>query len=184
MQFGWRTFLFVILLLAMLVLSYPLLFKPLSEERDRVVKDTAEKQQTLNDLNAKMANAKNMASEIESLQKAITFLESKLPAATEMDNVLRQVWQAAKDNKLVVKSVRNAKPIEGVNYNEQPIRMVIEGPFYPGYFKFLSAVEQLPRLTKINEMKITADPQNAGSISADLILTIYYEPSQKVAVAR
>jgi Tfp pilus assembly protein PilO len=183
MQFGWRTFLFVVLLLAMLVLSYPLLFKPLNDERDRVVKETADKQQTLNDLTAKMSNAKNMAAEIESLQKAITFLESKLPAATEMDNVLRQVWQAANNNKLVVKSVRNDKTIEGTDYNEQPIHMVIEGPFRPGFVKFLSEVEQLPRLTKINQMKIQAGAQNPGAVSVELTLTIYYEPSQKVAVA-
>ncbi len=62
--------------------------------------------------------------------------------------------------------------------------MVIEGQFYPGFFKFLSDVEQLPRLTKINEMKIDADDKNNGSITADLTLTIYFEASEKVAVAQ
>jgi Tfp pilus assembly protein PilO len=100
-----------------------------------------------------------------------------------MDRVLQEVWQAAKDNNLSIKSVRNSKPIEGTNYSEQPIRMVVEGPFYPSFFKFLNAVEQMDRLTKIKEMKIDADEKNNGAIIADFTLTIYYESSEKVAVA-
>ena len=184
MQFGWRTFLFVVLLLAMLVLSYPLLFKPLRIERDKAVEETSKQRQRLNDIAVKMAQTKSMPDEIKQLQKAIELLESKLPAATEMDKVLQDVWKAAKDNSLTIKSVRNAKPIEGANYNQQPIRIVLEGSFNPGFFKFLSAVEALPRLTKINEMKIDADQQNKGAITADLTLTIFYEGSQKVAVAK
>jgi Tfp pilus assembly protein PilO len=184
MQLGWRTFLFVVLLLAMVVLSYPFLFRPLGEERDRAVEITTNKQQKLNALAAKMAENKSRPQDIQKLQDAIKLLEAKLPKATEMDKVLQDVWEAARTNKLVVKSVRNAKPIEGANYNQQPIRMVIEGPFAPGFFKFLSQVESLQRLTKINEMLITADEKVPGKISADITLTIFYEGSQKVAVAK
>jgi Tfp pilus assembly protein PilO len=184
MQLGWRTFLFVVLLLAMLVMSYPLLFKPLKEERDRAVETTTKQQQKLNALAAKMAENKSRPEDIQKLQDAIKLLETKLPKATEMDKVLQDVWEAARVNKLVVKSVRNAKVIEGANYNQQPIRMIVEGPFSPGFFKFLSQVEGLQRLTKINDMLITADEKNPGNISADLTLTIFYEGSQKVAVAK
>jgi Tfp pilus assembly protein PilO len=183
MQLGWRTFLFVVLLMAMLVLSYPLLFKPLKAERDLAVETTARQQQKLNDLAAKMAENKSRPEDIKQLQKAIALLENKLPALTEMDKVLNDVWKAAKDNRLTMKSVRNAKPIEGANYNQQPVRMVIEGEF-PGFFKFLSQVEQLQRLTKINEMMITADAKNTGLVTVDMTLTIFYEGSQKVAVAK
>lgn len=184
MQFGMRTLLFVVLLLGMLVLSYPILFKPLNERREARVKKTADEKQKLSDLAGAMAQTKDIAEEIKKLQGAIDFLTKKLPAETEMDTVLHEVWQAAKDNNLTVKSVRNQKVVEGVNYNEQPIRMVIDGPFYPGFFKFLSTVEQLPRLTKIKDMKIDADEKVAGAIEADLTLTVYYEPSTKVAGAQ
>ena len=124
--------------------------------------------------------------EIKQLKKAIEFLTSKLPAQTEMDKVLDEVWKAAKENKLTVKSVRNGKPVEGSNYNEQPIRMVVEGPFNPSFYKFLSQVEQMPRLTKIKEMKIEPDrdEKKNGMIIADFELTIYYESNQNVAVAK
>jgi len=184
MQFGLRTLMFVVLLLGMLVLSYPLLFKPLNQQRDQARAETKDKQEQLNKLAGAMAHTKDMNLEIENLRKAITFLRSKLPQEQEMDKVLQEVWKAAKDNGLNIKSVRNGKAILGDNYSEQPIKMVIEGPFNPGFYKFLSAVEQLPRLTKINDMKIEADEKNNGSITADFILTIYYEASGKVAVAQ
>lgn len=184
MQFGLRTLLFVMLLLGMLVLSYPLLFKPLNLQRDAAIAETKAKQQKLSDLNSAMAHTHDMKAEIEKLQKAIAFLEGKLPKETEMDRVLQDVWKAAKDNNLNIKSVRNGKPVDGSSYSEQPIRMVVEGQFYPSFSKFLSQVEQMDRLTTIKDMKIDADPQNNGAIVADFTLTIYYESSQKVAVAQ
>jgi len=185
MQFGLRTLLFVVLLLGMLVLSYPLLFKPLNQQRDQALADTRQKQAKLEALAGAMKDNASMSSEIDKLRTAISFLESKLPKETEMDRVLQDVWKAAKDNNLNIKSVRNAKPVQGAAYSEQPIRMVVEGPFYPSFFKFLTSVEQLDRLTKINDMKIDADEKSAnGSITADFTLTIYYESSEKVAVAQ
>jgi Tfp pilus assembly protein PilO len=184
MQFGFRTLMFVLLLLAMSVLSYPLLFKPLNAQRDAALVETKAKQQKLTDLNAAMAHTRDMKTEIDKLRKAIAFLEGKLPKETEMDRVLQEVWKAAKDNNLNIKSVRNAKPIESGNYSEQPIRMVVEGQFYPSFSKFLSQVEQMDRLTKIKDMKIDADKETNGAIVADFTLTIYYESSQKVAVAK
>jgi Tfp pilus assembly protein PilO len=189
MQFGFRTLLFVMLLLGMLVLSYPLLFKPLNEQRDRAITETRQKQAKLASLDLATKTNDGLKGEIEKLRTAIAFLEGKLPKETEMDRVLQDVYKAAKDNNLNIRSVRNAKPIDGPTCSEQPIRMVVEGPFYPSFFKFLSTVEQLDRLTKIKEMKIDANPDKedrskAGNITADFVLTIYYESSQKVAVAQ
>jgi type IV pilus assembly protein PilO len=190
MQFGLRTLLFVVLLLVMMVLSYVLLFKPMNDQRDRMIADTKAKQQKLNDLAGALARTRDMSAEIKNLKMAIDFLTGKLPQETEMEKVLKDVWDAAKNNNLTVKSVRNGKVVEGSNYNEQPIRMVIEGPFNPGFFKFLAQVEQMPRLTKIKQMKIDdpkadhPDAKNNGWITADMELTIYYEPTQKVVVSQ
>jgi type IV pilus assembly protein PilO len=184
MQFGPRTLLFVILLLAMPIAAYMLLFKPLNAQKDEALRDTQAKQQKLTELATAMARTKDLPAEIESLKKAIEFLENKLPEEKEMDKVLQEVTEKARTNKLNIKSVRNAKAVQGANYSEQQIKMVIEGSFYPGFFKFLSDVENLPRLTKINEMKIEADEKNNGAITADLTLTIYFEATQKVAVAQ
>jgi type IV pilus assembly protein PilO len=187
MQFGPRTLLFVILLLVMPIAAYMFLFKPLNAEKDAALQETRERQQKLTEVASAMARTNSLPQDIENLKKAITFLEERLPNEKQMDQVLQEVWEKASANKLNIKSVRNPKQVDGPSYSEQQIKMVIEGPFYPGFYKFLSDVEALPRLTKINEMKVEADEKNPGSITADLILSIYFESShspEKVAVAK
>lgn len=177
--------LFVALLVGMLVFSYAVLFKPLKKQRDDALADIKQKKEQLDALAGTMKENDDLAKEIDKLQTAIGFLEGKLPKETEMDRVLQDVWEAAKDNSLNIKSVRNAKPLDGTTYSAQPIRMVVEGPFYPNFYKFLASVEALDRLTKINEMKVTADEKSTnGSITADFTLTIYYEDSVRTAVAQ
>jgi Tfp pilus assembly protein PilO len=185
MQFGLRTLIFMMLLVGMLIFSYVVMFKPLKKQRDDAIAETRLKKEQLDALSGTMRENANMASEIDKLRTAIGFLEGKLPKETEMDRVLQDVWKAAKDNDLNIKSVRNGAPVNGVTYSQQPIRMVVEGPFHPSFFKFLSSVEGLDRLTKITDMKIVADEKsNNGSISADFTLTIYYENSVRTAVAQ
>jgi len=185
MHFGPRTLLFVILLLAMPIAAYMLLFKPLNAQKEDAIKDTRVKEQKLVDLAGAMARTKDLPGEIESLKKAIALLESRLPEEKEMDRVLQEIWEKAKANKLNVKSVRNGKAVQGPNYSEQPIKMEITGPFYPGFYKFLSDVEALPRLTKISEMKLEGDEKVVGSVKAELTMTIYFEANgEKVAVAQ
>jgi Tfp pilus assembly protein PilO len=174
----------VVLLLVMPIAAYMFLFKPLNQQKDEALQDTRLKQQKLAELAGAMAHTKDLPAEIDNLKKAIAFLEERLPNEKQMDQVLQEVWEKAKVNNLNIKSVRNPKQIDGANYSEQQIKMVIEGPFYPGFFKFLSDVEALPRLTKINEMNIKTDEKNTGSITAELTLTIYFEATQKVAVAQ
>src|SRR5689334_22208648 len=105
MHFGLRTLLFVVLLLGMLVLSYPMLFKPLNDARDKALADTRKNKQKLADLAAVLSHNQNMPAEIERLQVAIRKLQDKLPSETEMDKVLQDVWRAAKDNNLTVVSI-------------------------------------------------------------------------------
>jgi type IV pilus assembly protein PilO len=184
MQFGPRTLFSIVLLLAMPIAAYMFMFKPLNEQKMHVIEDTQQKQEQLNGLTTALARTRDLPGDIEKLRKAIAFLEAKLPQEKEMDGVLREVWQIAEKNGLNTKSVRSLKPVQSASYCEQPIKMVIVGPFAPGFFNFLRDVEQLPRLTRINEMHLLADDKNSGVISAEVVLTIYFEAGQKVAVAK
>lgn len=118
------------------------------------------------------------------MKKAIAFLEGKLPVEKEMDKVLNEVWQLQQKSGLTTKSVHTLKVIQGGNYNELPIRIVTQGPMKDGFYKFLADVERLPRLTKVKDMKIESDEKNPGQVTVDMILTIYFEAGQKLAVAQ
>ncbi len=184
MQFGPRTMFFFMLLLAMPVAAWWMLFKPFDIKKHDVQQATMEKMQKLGDLQKMTAQSPNIAADIDKLKKAIAFLESKLPAEKEMDKVLSEVWQLEQKSGLSTKSVHTLKVIEGGSYNELPIRLVIQGPMKDGFYKFLADVERLPRLTKVKDMKIEADDKTPGIVTVDMILTIYFEGGEKVAVAQ
>lgn len=184
MQFGPRTMVFFILLLVMPVAAWWYMFKPFDEHKHQVQTYTMEKMQKLSDLKKMTAGNPNIASDIEKLKKAISFLEGKLPVEKEMDKVLNEVWQLQQKSGLTTKSVHTLKVIEGGSFNELPIRIVIQGPMKDGFYKFLSDVERLPRLTKVKDMKIDTDEKSPGQVTVDMILTIYFEAGAKVAVAQ
>ena len=64
-----------------------------------------------------------------------------------------QVWQAARTNGLVVKSVRSRTPVAAMVYMEQPLAVQLEGPF-EGFYAFMLALEQLPRITRIFDLEL------------------------------
>jgi type IV pilus assembly protein PilO len=181
MQFGPRTVLFVLLLMALPIAAYFLAFKPQQIKLAEVRADTASKREKLAALDHANAEVKNLPEEIEKLRKAVAFFESKLPEEREMDKVLKEIWVIAERNGLNVKSVRSLKPVPGDDYSEQPIRMVIVGTFKPGFYQFLRSVEELPRITRMPEFTMAKDEKNEGQMTADLILTIFFEHSKDAA---
>lgn len=177
MQLSPRTLIFIVLLMALPLASYYLMFSPLNNEKLKAEVETREKLDKLSALSKAEAESPNLQTEIDKLQKAIVFFENKLPKEKEMDTVLHEIWQQAEKNGLNVKSVRNMSVKNGQNYSEQPIRMVIIGPA-TGFYKFLRSVEQLPRITRIGEMTIEGDPKGDGTIITDMVLTIFFEKAE------
>ena len=185
MQFGPRTLIFFILLLAMPAVAYWCMFKPLNEQKATALEEIKDKRKQLNDLAKATAGEKNLAAQIEKLRQAVEFLERKLPQEKEMDKVLRETTALAEKNGLNTKSFRLLKVVTGPGYSEQPIKMVITGPMAKGFYPFICDLEGLKRLTKIGEMKIDADDKNPGMVSVEMTLTIYFEAGNaKVAVAQ
>jgi type IV pilus assembly protein PilO len=184
MQFGPRTMLFFMLLLAMPVAAWWYMFKPFDAHKHEVQRQTMENLQKLSDMKQLTAQNPNAAADIENLKKVIAMLESKLPAEKEMAKVLNEVTDLEGKSGLTTKSVRTLSVIEGSNYNELPIRFVIQGPMKDGFYKFLAGIEHLQRLTKVKDMKIDADDKIPGLVTVDMVLTIYFEAGEKVAVAQ
>ena len=183
MNTGIRSLLFFVLLISLMVFAYFLAFKPLQGARESVHRDTKLKQEKLAALRHATSEVKNLPEEIDKLRKAVNFFESRLPEEKEMDKILREVWQLAEKNGLNVKSVRSLTAIPSNDYSQQPIRMVIVGPFN-GFYNFLRAVEQLPRITRINEMVLAKDQKVEGQMSADFALTIFFERGRKTPQAQ
>jgi Tfp pilus assembly protein PilO len=176
-----------VLLLAMPVAAYFMLFKPLDAHLQDVRARTTEKSEKLQELADKLnkSPAKNMGAEIQQLHEVVALLEHKLPPAKETENVYNDVWNMAVKNHLNIKSVRTMPVVEKSTYSSQSIRMVITGPMKDGFYKFLADVErQLKRLTRITDMAIVADEKSPGNVSVDMTLTVYFETGEKGTVSQ
>jgi Tfp pilus assembly protein PilO len=116
----------------------------------------------------------NLQQEVQRLEGALRFFDSRLPAQTEIDVILREVWLIAESKALTPRSVRTKKPESGPRCNTQPITMAFEGPF-DSFYQFLMGIEQLPRITKVRELTIQKSATQEGNILVDMTVDIYFE---------
>ena len=177
MRFGFREFVFVVLLLAMPVASYFFVFQPRSARDAEALAEIRKKQQKLDQLEAATKNMLDLGEEIDKLSEAIAVFEQKLPEQREVEVILEEVWKLAAAHSLKPKSVRTDKIAGTAHYAELPIKMEIIGDF-DGFYSFLLSLEKLPRITRMPEMKLKKIEGEEGKMTADITLSIFFEESR------
>lgn len=184
MRLGFREFIFFLVLLAVPVASYFYVFKPRNDDIAQARKEIQDKQDRLDTLAAVAAKIDDMQLAIEQGRESIELIEAKLPSEQDVEGILEQVWQIAKRNKLVVKSVKSDKPVPTARYLELPLKVTMHGEF-DGFYQFLLELENLPRITRIHQVELqraTGKKEKGmedlppGSMAADFTLSIYFEP--------
>lgn len=179
MKFGWREILFFLLLLALPMASYFLVFQPRNVQIAQANRDIQQRRAKLAQLETATKHVDDLGQEIQRLQSAIGHFENRLPAQQEVDVILRQVWELAMRHRLMPQSVRTDKPILWPQYSEQPIRMSISGSF-DGFYAFLLDLERLERITSITQLEIKrATATQPEPLKFDLVLSIFFEPNPK-----
>jgi Tfp pilus assembly protein PilO len=68
----------------------------------------------------------------------------------------------------------------GPNYSELPIQMSLSGDFN-GFYSFLLQLEKLPRITRVTQMKLEKINDHDGEATANITLSIFFEPDQQMA---
>lgn len=184
MKFGLREFIFFLVLLAVPVASYFYVFKPRNDEIRKANEEIAMKQSRLDTLAAVAAKIDDIGLEIERGRESVKTVEEKLPSAQDVEGILEQVWQTARRNALTLVSVKSEKPVPAAMYMEQPLKVAMEGQF-DGFYQFLLELENLPRITRVHQMKIEKaqpvagdkdDQLPPGSMKTEFVLSIYFEP--------
>ncbi|TDJ58173.1 MAG: hypothetical protein E2O40_01835 [Planctomycetota bacterium] len=184
MQFGSREVIFLIVLLVVPVASYFYVFKPRNHEIRQAQIEVENKQAKLDNLREVTAKIDDIGLAIEQGRAAIQLVEAKLPSARDVEVILEDVWELAASSRLTVKSIKSEKPVPAAGYMEQPLKVSMEGRF-EGFYTFLLALESLPRITRIHELKLerktggrTGDDEDpSGIMKADFVLSIYFEPT-------
>ena len=69
---------------------------------------------------------------------------------------------------------KGEKPIAAGLAMEQPLDVEITGDF-DGFYTFLLALEQLPRITRISNMEIQRSKDVDGEMRAKCVLSVYYQ---------
>jgi type IV pilus assembly protein PilO len=184
---GMRDLAFVAVLLGVPVASYFFVFKPRNEEITRARVEIVSKQEKLTELRKLTSRIGDLGREIASREEELEKLNQKLPDREAVDRILEQVTELAKRSNLVVPVVRSEKVITAGLAMELPMRMVIEGDF-DGFYQFLLDVESLPRITRINAMRISKPGFGArdvdmaeapqGAMRAEFTLSIYFNGDQ------
>jgi Tfp pilus assembly protein PilO len=161
MKFGFREIIFVALMLALLAGTYVFVFSKTTAKREAMQKDIADWDKMLNDFRTSTAGIEDMNAKIDELSNAIKFFEQKLPEEKDVGDILQQVWDMAKTNSLQSKTVKPDKAEVGPNYSELPMQL-----------------EKLPRITRITQMKLEKNKDRDGEATAQLTLSIFFEPQR------
>ena len=185
MKFGAREILFLLLLVAIPVGSWWLVFRPRDAQIAEARQQIQAKRVKLAALNKATASIEGLKKEIEDYNQAINFFQSKLPAEKEIDTVLGEVWKLAQSSNLSVKGVRTLSRVgKSVSltqpdgpYAEQPVRLQLEGDFNEGLYCFLLALEKRPRITRIHKMQVEKTDVEEGNVKADIEMSVFFERS-------
>lgn len=174
MQLGLRQFLFIIVLLAMPVANYYVVFQPRNAQIAAARAEIQRKQDKLAALERATRNSEDLGAEIEKLTSTIQRIEERLPAEHEVEVILQQVWELATRHELTPRSIRTDKPHATAQYTEQPIKLVIIGDF-DGFYGFLLDLAKMKRITRMPRMKLVKTEREEGQMQANLLLSIFYE---------
>jgi type IV pilus assembly protein PilO len=165
---------FFILLVGVAVIGYQYMIKPanahLAEAKGRVDAKMAQ----LAKFEEATAAAEDLTKQLQQLQEAMGFFESKLPPTSQIDEVLEQVTVIVQKQGLKSKTIRTLARKDNSGYIEQPLRMALEGNF-SSFYSFLLELEKLPRIMKVRELDLQKHKDSDGQIAADFTVSIFFQ---------
>jgi len=174
MKSSLRKIVFFVLLVSLSYLAYQYWIKPVNIN---LVKQKAElhtKLAKLQEVEKNIPAPENLSEQLEQLQEAVEFFESKLPPKSEIDKVLHDVTVIVQKQGLRSKRVLRLKEKDNSGYIEQPLRMELVGNFN-AFYSFLLELEKLPRIMKIRELELDKQKQSQGQIAASFIVSIFFQ---------
>ncbi|MCC6429116.1 MAG: type 4a pilus biogenesis protein PilO [Phycisphaerales bacterium] len=182
MRMGAREGLIGIVLLAVPLSSWWMVFRPQNLAIEAAKRDVAHKRDLLEKLKQYTSKNQDLVTANEEMKQRIQTIEDRLPSDKEVDSIVRQVSDVAVSCQLGAPTVANVKPRQEAMYMEQPLDMTLSG-HWTGFYDFLSRVEQLPRITRISNMILKRDDKGDGDMKAEFTLSIYYQQSAANAAA-
>ena len=174
MNSNFRKIVFFILLVGLAVVGYRFMIKPANKNLADAQAKVDAKMEQLIKFEEATAAAEDLNKQLEKLQEAIEFFESKLPPTSQIHEVLEQVTVIAQKQGLKAKTIRTLSTKDNSGYVEQPLKMELEGNF-SSFYSFLLELEKLPRIMKLRELELKKKNSFEGEISANFIVSIFFQ---------
>jgi len=186
MKFGLRECVFAVMLVAIPLAGWWMVFSPQNAQCAQMRQQIQAKQAKLRELNRATATIGDLKQRIDKLQKAMAFFHSKLPDEKEIDKVLKGIWRLAESNHLKARSIRTLErnkssrsSSSSTGYREQPIQIKLAGNFL-GFYSFLQALENEPRIMRIRQMTLKRPRKGPeGNVEVEFTMTIFFEGSHE-----
>lgn len=175
MRFGIRELIFFAVLLAMPLSSYWFVFRPQNDEIAQARKEIEQKEAMLEKLAETTRKTADLERANNEIADGIATIEARLPGTKDVEVILEQVADLARQSDLQLPKVRAQKPVPSARYMEQPLDMTIHGDF-DDFYEFMLSVEKLERITRIPDMKISRSDKEDGATDATFTLSIYFQP--------
>lgn len=178
MRFGIREFVLLAILLAMPLSSYWLVFRPQNEEIEQAEREIEHKRALLAKLQVATSRSDSLEDANEEIRQGIAAIEERLPSGKEIGAIVREVSRLAIESGLQQPGMTSGVPVRGSLYWEQPINMTLKGEF-GGFYEFLLALEQMPRITRVPSMQVIRSRDQDGHLEARFTLSIYFEGEEQ-----
>ena len=169
-----RKIIFFVLLIAVAWVAYQYMIKPANISLTAQKKRCFNKMAKLAEFERATAAAESLNRQLEELQEAIGFFESKLPPKSQIHEVLAQVTVIAQKHGLEPKTIRALTKKNNSGYIEQPLKTELTGNFN-SFYSFLLELERLPRIMKIRELDLEKQDEGEGQITADFVVSIFFQ---------
>jgi len=174
MKSNLRKLIFFIVVIGVALIAYQYMIKPANENLAKSKNGLRKNLETLQKIEEQTAAAKDISQQLEQLQEAMEFFESKLPPTSEIDTVLKNVTVIAQKQGLQSKAIKTLKQKDNSGYIEQPLEMQLVGNFN-SFYSFLLELEKLPRIMKIRQLKLDKKQQMEGEVLADIVVSIFFQ---------
>lgn len=174
MRIGPRELLFLLVLIAVPVMAYVYVFRPQNAEIETAKLEIQHKEQELTQLASETARATDLAQEYEEISSNIRSIESRLPSDKDVDKLLKQVADMARQNRLKLPKFKTDKPVRYASYYELPLEMKLVGQF-SSFYGFMLDLENLERITRIPNLDIKRSDKEEGGMEAMFTLSIYFQ---------
>jgi len=170
--------LFFALLVGLAIVGYRFMIRPSNKQLAAAKQRVQAKLARLSEFEKATAKAQDINRQMAQVDQALAFFESKLPPTSQIHKVLEQITLIAQRQGLDPKSIRTLARKDGSAYVEQPLSLQLQGNFN-AFYSFLLELERLPRIMKVSKMDLVKPrDQRAGVITADLVISIFFQPSK------